>query len=56
MRKWTNEVYIETFHWCVCRGCKTMCMNGDFQHDNMDSDQCNIGYVVVDIPKYLSNP
>ena len=60
IRKWTDEVYIETFHWCVCRGCKTMCMNGDFQHvhffDNMDSDQCNIGYAVVDIPKCLLYP
>ena len=32
IRKWTDVVYIETFHWCACRGCKTMCMNGDFQH------------------------
>ena len=32
IRKWTDEVYIETFHWCLCRGCKTMYMDGDFQH------------------------
>ena len=32
IRKWTNEIDIQTFHWSVCRGCKTMSMDWDFQH------------------------
>ena len=32
IRKLTDEVYIDTFHWSVCRDCETMCMDGDFQH------------------------
>ena len=32
IRKWTDEVYIETFHWRVCRGCKSMCIDWNFQY------------------------
>ena len=32
IRKWTDEIDIQTFHWSVCRGCKTISMDRDCQH------------------------
>ena len=32
LKKLTDTIDIQTFHWSVCQGCKTMSMDWNFQH------------------------